>query len=170
MNSRREQTLVRVDVAYPCQERLIQQQRLDPSLALDPLRKFCERDLERLWSQPSHTRRDLRAPLNRPELPRIVIQQFAIVQRELAVYVALRSTLYQELPRHAEMHRQEALIEFDLDELAPPRDGSNLSPSELLRQRRAIPWRHVRRRQRHRQNAPAEQVAAHGPNHRFNFG
>jgi hypothetical protein len=52
MNTGGKQALIRVNVTHACQERLIQQQRLDSRLPLDSLAKFIERDFEWLGTQP----------------------------------------------------------------------------------------------------------------------
>src|ERR1017187_9921189 len=83
VNARAKQRLVGVNVADPSHESLVQEQRLDTSLvALQPRRELFERDFQRLRPQPRHSRGKLLAELDTAELPAVVIQQPAAVERE----------------------------------------------------------------------------------------
>jgi len=99
-----EQTLICVDVPYPGQEALVQQQSLHPSLTAQPHAEFFKGNLQRLRPQPRHPRRAPGTPFDAAELARVVIQQDAVIESENSVGVGVNRPGYQQLPGHSQMH------------------------------------------------------------------
>ena len=81
--------------------------------------------------------RDTYAKL-RKELGRIIVGQHAVIERKDTVRVLRLDPRRQQLPRHAEMNHQQALVKSDDDELPAPLDRFNAPPGDLPRQFRAI--------------------------------
>src|ERR1700722_13759977 len=168
MNPRQEQYFVDINIAEPRDERLIQQQRLDPCLPFSqPRRKLRQPNLERLRPQPLDASV---APLNPSELPRIFVEQHTLVQCEDPVGMRSLDARGEQLPRHAKMHDQFALIESDDNKLAAPCNRFNAPsrtpPSQLLRIARSNKPRSKPRRH----NPPPDQVGRERANDGFDFG
>src|SRR5689334_3574888 len=106
MNARFEQRFVGINVAHPAQESLVQQQRLDSSVfLLQPLQEIVERDVQRVGAQRLDPLQQLRAPLNAPEMPNIVVNQQPLIQLENGPRVRTRLGIQQQLAGHAQVDR-----------------------------------------------------------------
>jgi hypothetical protein len=108
MNPGGEQDLIDIDISETGEECLIQQQGLDARFSLSQAgRKRCQADLKRLRPEFRNARV---APLNPPELPRVVVKQHAVVEGENSVGVGGLGATREEFPSHAEMQDQAALV------------------------------------------------------------
>lgn len=116
---RAEQGFIRVDVADPAKNRLIQKNRLDRRVALQCFRR---QGRQRIGSEPLHA---LRAELDRAKHSLIVIKQHGVIEHEDRSRMRPRMAAKKQLPRHPEMNRQASFAELDHNELAVPAHIAN---------------------------------------------
>ena len=135
MDAGPEQNFVRIDVAHPTQESLVQQQRLDAALvALYALEKGVRADLKRIGTKAG---RRAFAPAHRTELSNVVEEDLAPVEYDHRARVRTALAAPQELAGHAEMDEQAAMVEIEQHRLAEAAHATD-GPAGQLRRPAAV--------------------------------
>src|SRR5579883_2429730 len=140
MDAGGEEALVGVDVAQAREEFLIEQEGLDAGFTAQARAKIFEADLQGLGAE-----RGLGSEGYAPELARVVVEQDAVVEREDGVGVLAGVTRNEQLPGHAEMDSQGALVQREDDKLASPVHPLNGAPGQARGERTSIARRHEAR-------------------------
>lgn len=173
MDARREQAFVDINISQSGQKRLIEQQGFDPRFAAQACAKFLQWNIERLGAEPRDALGVPRAPLDSAELARIVIENYAIIQREDAVCVLARGAAHQKLSGHAQVNGKRPLVEADDDEFSAPLHALYLAARQPSRERGAISRRDKSRIELHRNDTSAYKMrrdCARDPLHFGQFG
>lgn len=171
MNSGAKQQLVRIDVSQTSENRLIQQQRLDPGSARpQALVEFIEADFKRVRPDSGELLREAGVIFKAAELPDIVKYEAAGIQFQNRARMLTRNRVPQQFAGHAQMNVEESQIQFGQNLFAAPAQSHNSPSSKQTRCPMKIASRHQGRRKDCARNRLPLQVRRKRSDDGFNFG
>ena len=163
MKAGSKEGLVGVDVPNTSQERLVEQQRLEPgSAGSQPGHKLHSGDRQRVGAESLRLACE---PADGAELPHIVEQDRAAVQHQDHARVRAWRGAGQQFSCHPQMNGQQPLVEVEKDVLAVAADVANRLPRR--RQDGAGP--RLFREAAHFQEPTSRQTRRHRPHYCFDF-